>query len=156
VASSKGKKDGPPVISNRRAYHDYFIEDELEAGVQLEGHEVKMVRHGSFQLQDAYCDIEDFELWLINSYIPEYPQASSHSAPPEPRRKRKLLLHREELRKLRRKKIEKGVTIVPLKAYFVRGRVKLLIGLARGKKQHDKRETIKERDITREMERTRG
>jgi SsrA-binding protein len=156
VTKQAAKKDGPPVIHNRRAFHDYFIEEEVEAGLVLHGHEVKMIRRGGFQLQDAYCDLEDGELWLVNSQIPPYPQASSHSAPPEPLRRRKLLLHRQELRKLRRLKIEKGLTIVPLKAYFVRGRVKLLIGAAKGKKHYDKRETIKERDVARDLERARA
>jgi SsrA-binding protein len=151
VSKANGKKDGPPVIQNRAAYHEYFIEDELECGIVLAGHEVKMIRRGAFQLKDAYCDIENGELWLVNSHIPEYAQASSHVGTINPLGRRKLLVHREELRKLRRKKIEKGMTIIPLKAYFVRGNVKLLIGLAKGKKHYDKRETIKQRDIQMEM-----
>jgi SsrA-binding protein len=156
VAKAAGKKDGPPVIQNRRAFHEYFIDEEFEAGLVLHGYEVKMVRRGGFQLQDAYCDFENGELWLINSNIPEYPQASTHEAPPVPLRKRKLLLHREELRRLRRKKVEKGFTIGGLKAFFLRGKVKLIIGLAKGKKQFDKRETIKARDVERDLARARS
>jgi SsrA-binding protein len=150
-----GKKQGTPVITNRKAYHDYHIEENLEAGVALLGCEVKMVRNGSFSLAESHCEIRDEELWLIGSHIPEYPQASSHIVH-EPLRLRKLLLHRAELRRLKRKVVEKGVTIVPLKAYFKAGKVKLSIGLARGKRQYDKRETIKQRDMTREDKRIKG
>lgn len=137
------------MISNRKAYHDYHISDELEAGIVLHGCEVKMVRQGSFTLRDAYCEIRDGELWLVGSHIPEYPQASSHVTI-DPVRKRKLLVHAAEIKRLRRKIIEKGFTLVPLKAYFLNGKVKVLIGVARGKRQYDKRETIKKRDVERE------
>jgi SsrA-binding protein len=156
---AKEAKSGPPVISNRRAFHDYTIIEEFEAGIVLQGSEVKMVRKGSFNISEAYAEFsnpkdgEVRELWLIGSNIPPYPQASTHEAPPEPLRKRKLLLHRQELTKLRRKVIEKGLTIVPLKAYFNHGKVKVLIALVQGKKHYDKRESIKERDIEREQQR---
>jgi len=145
---------GTPVISNRKAYRNYSIDEEFEAGIVLSGCEVKMVRQGSFSLREAYCEIRDGELWLVGSHIPEYPQASSPVAV-DPLRRRMLLLNRHELRRLRRRVIEKGFTVVPLKAYFVRGRVKLKIGLARGKRQYDKRETIKRRDIDRDQARLR-
>ncbi|MCC7478227.1 SsrA-binding protein SmpB [bacterium] len=161
--AKKGGKDeggvGHPTISNRKAWHDYAILEEFEAGIVLSGCEVKMVRRGSFQLNDAYAEFntpkdgEPRELWLVGSNIPPYPQASTHEKQPEPLRRRKLLLHREELRKLRRKVIEKGLTIIPLKAYFVRGNVKVLIALVQGKKHFDKRESIKERDIERDNQR---
>jgi SsrA-binding protein len=144
-----------PVITNRKAYRDYAIEEELEVGIVLQGCEVKMVRRGSFSLREAYCEIRDREMWLVGSHIPEYPQASSHIVY-QPERRRKLLLHRDELRRLGRKVREKGFTIVPLKAYFVQGKVKLRIGLARGKRQYDKRQTIKRRDLTREDSRIKG
>ena len=144
-----------PVITNRKAYRDYTIEEELEVGIVLQGCEVKMVRQGSFSLREAYCEIRDREMLLVGSHIPEYPQASSHIVY-YPERRRKLLLHRDELKRLGRKVREKGFTIVPLKAYFVRGKVKLKIGLARGRRQYDKRETIKQRDLHREDKRIKG
>ncbi len=149
------KQSATPVITNRKAFHDYFVEEELEAGIVLRGCEVKMVRRGSFELRDAYAEIKDGEAWLIASHIPEYPQASTHLAAPEPNRRRKLLLHRAEIKRLLRKVLEKGFTLIPLKAYFHQGKVKLSIGLVKGKKSYDKRETIKERDVQREHERFR-
>lgn len=147
------KKGDTPVISNRKARYEYQISDELEVGIVLQGCEVKMVRKGSFELRDAYCEFRDGELWLVNSTIPVYPQASHVSH--EPLRRRKLLANRTELRRMLRKVREKGFTIIPLKAYFVRGRVKLQIGLAKGKRQYDKRQTIKKRDLERENTKTR-
>lgn len=154
--SSKGQSKGSmPTISNRKAYYDYSIDEELEAGIVLMGCEVKMVRKGSLTLRDAFCHLQGGELWLVGGHIPEYPQASTH-VEIDTRRRRKLLLHRSELKRLRRKLVEKGFTIVPLKAYFVHGRVKIKIGLAKGKRQYDKRQTIKQRDMTREDNRIRG
>jgi SsrA-binding protein len=149
------KEASTPVITNRKAYHDYWVEEELEAGIALLGCEVKMVRLGSFELRDAYAEVRGGEVWLVGSYIPEYPQASSHVSL-DPSRRRKLLLHRHEIKRLARKVQEKGFTLVPLKAYFREGKVKVSIGLVRGKKQYDKRETIKVRDIEREQARFRG
>lgn len=143
------------MITNRKAYRNYYIVEDVEAGVVLLGCEVKMVRNGSFSLAEAHCEFRDEELWLVGSHIPEYPQASSH-LPHEPLRLRKLLLHKSELKRLWRKVLEKGMTIVPLKAYFKAGKVKLVIGLARGKRQYDKREAIKQRDMTREDKRIKG
>jgi len=156
MAMAKDKQPGgTPVIRNRKAYHDYSIGEEVEAGIVLNGCEVKMVRQGSFSLQEAYCEIRAGEVWLVNSHIPEYAQASTHVSV-EPLRRRKLLLKRQEIKRLRRKVVEKGNTIIPLKAYFVRGKVKVLIGLATGKRQRDKRETIKQRDLHREDSRIRS
>jgi len=152
-SDKNGAQGGPPSISNRRAYHDYLILEEIEAGIALIGCEVKMIRQGQMQISEAYAEIREGEVWLINSTIPPFPQASTHEKPYEPLRRRKLLLHRQEIAKLRRKVIEKGLTLVPLKAYFNHGKVKVLIGLVRGKKQHDKRESIKERDVKRDTER---
>jgi SsrA-binding protein len=149
------KKPGTPTISNRKAYHDYHVLEELEAGIVLRGSEVKMVRRGSFTLQDSYCRIKDGELWLFASNIPVYPQAGTHELQ-EPLRNRKLLVHRAELRRLERKTREKGFTIVPLKAYFKEGKVKVVIGLVRGKKEYDKRETIKKKDVERDELREKG
>ena len=140
------------MISNRKAYHDYEIVDELEAGIVLEGSEAKSIRRGGLTLRDGYCDFRDGELFLLGSSISPYEKNSTHREY-QAVRPRKLLLHRQELRKLLRAKREKGLTIVPLKAYFVNGRVKILIGLARGKRQYDKRVSIKERDVKRDLER---
>lgn len=141
---------GPPTIVNRKAFHDYTIVEELEVGIVLRGCEVKVIRRGSFELRDAYCEVREGEVWLVNSHIPEYKQASTHETY-DPARKRKLLLHAEEIRRLTRKVREKGFTVVPLRAFFKRGNVKLIIALVRGKKEYDKREAIKERDIEREQ-----
>jgi SsrA-binding protein len=148
------ERNNTPVIQNRKVFHDFAIDEELEVGIVLQGCEVKMVRHGSFQLTDAFAAFDKAgELWLTGSHIPEYKQASTHIEY-APDRKRKLLLHRQEMRRLLRKVREKGYTIVPLKAYFKEGKVKVLVGLARGKKQYDKRETIKQKDIKRELDRS--
>jgi SsrA-binding protein len=149
------KHGAAPVIMNRKAYHDYIVDEELEAGIVLRGCEVKMIRRGSFELRDAYAEIRDGEAWLVNSHIPEYPQASTHEDSPEPNRRRKLLFHRLEIKRLLRKVTEKGFTLIPLKAYFHEGKVKLNIGLVKGKKSYDKRESIKERDVLRESQRFR-
>jgi SsrA-binding protein len=154
LAKKDGKAGGTPTITNRKAYHDYSIEDELEVGIMLRGMEVKSIRAGAFLIGDAYVEIsKDGELWLVGGSIAPYKQASTHEAPPDPERRRKLLAHREEIAKLRKKRIEKGYTIIPLKAYFKEGKVKLLIALAKGKREYDKRETIKSRDVQREMDR---
>ena len=131
------------VASNRKARHDYFIEDVLEAGIVLSGTEVKALRAGRASLVDGFCEIDDGEMWLQGVHIPEYSQGTwtNHA----PRRKRKLLLHREEIDRLVVKTREKGHTIVPLSLYFLDGRAKVEIALARGKKEYDKRHTLRER-----------
>jgi SsrA-binding protein len=159
VAGKEGKdKQGAgatPTIVNRKAFHDYSIEDELECGIVLKGFEVKVVRQGNFQLRDSYVELaKDGELWLVGSHIPSYPQAGNWE-PYDPDRRRKLLAHAGEIKKLRRKVIEKGFTVIPLRVYFSHGKVKVLIALARGKKQYDKRDTIKQRDVQRDAERGR-
>jgi SsrA-binding protein len=149
---SSKDKGGPPTITNRKAYHDYTLVDELEVGIVLTGVEVKSIRAGNFLLLDSYVEVRDGELWLVGSHIPQFKQASTHE-PHNPDRRRKLLAHRQEIGKLRKKAIEKSFTIIPLKAYFKDGKVKLLIALARGKKEYDKRETIKSRDVQRDLDR---
>ncbi len=131
------------VASNRKARHDYFIEDVLEAGIVLSGTEVKALRAGRASLVDGFCEIDGGEMWLQGVHIPEYSQGTwtNHA----PRRKRKLLLHREEIDRLVVKTREKGHTIVPLSLYFLDGRAKVEIALARGKKEYDKRHTLRER-----------
>jgi SsrA-binding protein len=153
VAKKNATAAGTPTITNRKAYHDYSLEDELEVGIMLRGMEVKSIRAGAFLISDAYVEItKDGELWLVGGSIAPYKQASTHESY-DPERRRKLLAHRPEIAKLRKKRIEKGYTIIPLKAYFKDGKVKLLIALAKGKREYDKRETIKGRDIQREMDR---
>ena len=148
VAKEQGRK---LVASNRKARHDYFIEDVFEAGLVLMGTEVKALRAGRASLVDGYCTIERGEAWLEGVHIPEYTQGTwtNHA----PRRKRKLLMHRSEIDRLSDKTQEKGHTIVPLGLYFVDGRAKVEIALARGKKEYDKRHTLREQQDTREAQR---
>jgi len=136
------------IAENRRARHDYHFLDRVEAGLVLNGSEVKSLRQGHAVLQRAYADARNGELWLVGLHIPPYEQAAAD--PHDPDRDRKLLLHRREIGKLGGKASEKGYTIVPLQAYFKNGKVKVEIGLARGKKSHDKRESIKRKDIERD------
>lgn len=148
MAKDQGRK---LVASNRKARHDYFIEDVFEAGLVLMGTEVKALRAGRASLVDGYCTIERGEAWLEGVHIPEYSQGTwtNHA----PRRKRKLLMHRSEIDRLSDKTQEKGHTIVPLGLYFVDGRAKVEIALARGKKEYDKRHTLREKQDTREAQR---
>ena len=136
------------IAENRKARHDYHLLERYEAGLVLMGTEVKSLRDGGATLQQAYADIRGDEVWLIGAHIAEYGQGNVHNH--EPDRDRKLLLHRREIGKLGGKATEKGYTIIPLQAYFKNGRVKVEIGLARGKKSHDKRESIKRKDIERD------
>ncbi|MGI9464246.1 MAG: SsrA-binding protein SmpB [Aestuariivirgaceae bacterium] len=143
---------GKVVADNRRARYDYEFLDTFEAGIELQGTEVKALREGKANIAEAYATVENNELVLINSHIPEYSQASRFNH--EPRRKRKLLMHRREIDRLASGVQREGLTIVPLKLYFNdRGRAKLAIALARGKKMHDKRQTEKKRDWQREKSR---
>ena len=135
---------------NRKARHNYFIDDTLEAGVMLVGTEVKSLREGRSDISESYASERGGELWLVNAYIPEYSGGNRFNH--ETRRPRKLLLHKREIDKLSGATKREGVTVVALKIYFnERGRAKVLLGLARGKKQHDKRASIKERDWKREQ-----
>jgi SsrA-binding protein len=136
------------ITENRKARHDYHILDTWEAGVVLLGTEVKSIREGSANLRDSYARIENGEVWLLNVHISPYSHrgSSDHSE----RRERKLLLHRDEIRKLVGKVAEKGLTLVPLDMYLKNGRVKVTLGLAKGKQAHDKRETIRRREVERE------
>lgn len=140
------------ITDNRQARYLYEILETYEAGIQLTGTEVKSIRAGKVNLQDGYALIRDGEAWLINGHISPYTSSGQYFNH-EPRRTRKLLLHREEIRKLIGKVEQQGLTLVPLKMYLKRGWVKISIGLARGKKLHDKREDIKRRDDQREMQR---
>jgi len=139
------------VTKNRRARHDYHVVDSVEAGVVLKGTEVKSVRLGKVQLADSYARVENEEMFLHGVHISPYEQGNRFNV--DSRRVRKLLLHKSEIRRLHRQIREKGVTLIPLSVYLRRGRVKVEIGLCRGKRQHDKRDTIKQRDAERDMER---
>ena len=140
------------VAENRRARFDYFVEDRFEAGIQLTGTEVKSLRHGEGSIAEAYAAVEDEELWLINSHIPEYSHGNRLNH--QPRRARKLLLKNREISRLQGAVAREGLTLVPLSIYFNgRGKAKVELALARGKKLHDKRETIKQRDWKREQQR---
>lgn len=141
-----------PAITNKRAAFNYFISDTVEAGIMLTGTEIKAVREGKANLTDAFCVIRDNEMWVKNMHISGYEYGSYNNH--EPRRDRKLLLHRHQIKKMLAKAKEKGVTIVPTKCYFSeRGLLKLEIGIARGKKLYDKRDSIKEAESKREVSR---
>ena len=140
------------IVQNKKAFHDYFIEERFEAGIALEGWEVKAIRAGRTQLKEAYVVVSNGELFLIGSHVSPLPTASTHIQP-DPTRTRKLLLNASEIDKLIGAVERAGYTLVPIDLHFVRGRVKLEIGLAKGKKQHDKRESEKERDWKREQQR---
>ena len=140
------------IVDNKKAFHDYFIEDRHEAGLVLEGWEVKAIRAGRAQLKEAYVVLKRGEVFLIGAHITPLLSASTHIHP-DPVRTRKLLLHAEEISKLIGKVERAGYTLVPLDLHYSKGRVKLSIGLAKGKKQHDKRETEKDRDWARQKQR---
>ena len=140
------------IASNRKARHDYHIDDVYEAGLVLMGTEVKALRQGRASLADAFASVSnDGEIWLERAHIPEYTQGTWTNH--ETRRRRKLLLHRDEIEKIAAETREKGLTIVPLALYFKDGRVKVEIGVARGKKNYDKRQTLRERQDRREADR---
>jgi len=140
------------IVENRKAFHDYFIEERYEAGVALEGWEVKAIRAARAQLKEAYVVIRDREIYLIGAHISPLGSASTHVRP-DPVRTRKLLLHAEQINRLIGKVEQAGYTLVPLNLHYAKGRIKLEIGLARGKKQYDKRATEKEREWNREKQR---
>jgi SsrA-binding protein len=145
MAETAGEK---LIADNRKAFHDFHVLDIFEAGVVLVGTEVKAIREGRVNLRDSYGRVEGGEVWVYNVHISSY----SHRgyADHEPTRRRKLLLNRDEIRKLIGKTVERGMTLVPTRMYFKNGRVKIAIGLAKGKKAHDKRETIRRREAERE------
>lgn len=140
------------IVDNKKAFHEYFIEERYEAGLMLEGWEVKSIRAGRSQLKESYVVLKKEEVFLIGCHISPLPTASTHIHP-DPVRTRKLLLHAHEIRKLIGKVKEAGYTLMPLNLHFSKGRVKLEIGLAKGKKLHDKRAVQKDRDWAREKSR---
>ena len=154
-ARTAGKqKDGapPPIALNKRARHEYFIEENLEAGLALQGWEVKSLRAGKAQITEAYVIVKDGETWLLGAHVNPLPTTSTHFVA-DPTRTRKLLLHRSEINRLVGQVERAGYTLVPLNLHYSKGRIKLEIGLAKGKKQYDKRATIKDREWNREQQR---
>ncbi len=149
MAQSKG---GVKIAAqNKKAYHDYFVEEKYEAGIELFGTEVKSIRAGSVNLKDCYCDIKDGELWVIGMHISPYEHGNIFNR--DPLRRRKLLMHKREIMKLHGLVAQKGMSLIPLSLYFSNSRVKVELGLCRGKKMYDKRDSIAERDANREIDR---
>lgn len=140
-----------PTIKNRKARHEYHVEETYEAGIVLKGTEVKSIRNGNASLGESFAYLQDGEVWLRDMYIKPYKQGSF--ANHDERRPRKLLLKKREIAELDKAIDRKGYTLIPLKLYFKKGYAKILLGLAKGKQQHDKREDIKERDVKRELDR---
>ena len=145
------KRQSTVIARNRRARHDYHLEDTVEGGLVLTGTEVKSLREGRASLTDGFAQIEDGEVWLHGVHIPEYTQGTWTNH--EPRRPRKVLMHRKEIDRFASKVAERGLTIIPLELYFKDGRVKVELALARGKRSYDKRHDLAERDAAREVER---
>ncbi len=140
-----------PTVDNRRARYEYHILESMEAGLVLTGTEIKSIRAGGVSLSEAYARIRDGEIWLLSMHVPPYKQGSFSNH--EPLRPRKLLMHKEQIDRLKGRVAEKGLTLVPLRMYFTRGKVKVEIGLAKGKKIWDKRAAESERDVKRELAR---
>ncbi len=145
-------KEEKNITSNRKAFHEYFIEQKIEAGIVLLGTEVKALRNGKANLVDAYATIKNDEVWLISAHFGVYDHGNINNH--DPLRMRKLLLKRSEIRKLENKIKQKGYSLIPLRIYFSNGKVKIEIGLAKGKKSYDKRETIKQKDAQRDLDRS--
>ncbi len=139
------------IATNRKARHDFFLEDPLEAGLSLLGTEIKSIRAGQVSLKEAYIEVNDSEAWLVNAHIAPYESAAQFNH--DPRRRRRLLLHKREIRRLFDRVRQKGYTVVPLRLYLKRGRAKVEIALARGKRKYDKRAEISKRDAARDIER---
>ena len=138
-------------ILNRKANYSYFVLDKIECGIELKGTEVKSIRKGSCDIRDSFAIIKDNEVFILNMYISKYKEGNTFNH--DERRTRKLLLHKNEIKKLREKKEREGVTLVPLEVYFKGSNAKVLLGICKGKKNYDKRETIKQRDLDRAMRR---
>lgn len=144
------KTENRVLAQNRKARHDYTIEDTFEAGIELRGTEIKSIRSGRMNLKDSFGKIDNNELFLHNAHISPYEQGNQFNH--DPLRTRKLLLHRREINKLIGKSMQSGYSIIPLKVYIKNGKAKVLIGLAKGKKKYDKRQALKEQDAKREMD----
>ncbi len=150
-AAQKVVKKAAPAVDNRRARHEFHILESLEAGIALTGTEIKSIRAGGISLNQAYARLRDGEMWLLGMHVPAYKQGSFSNVDPD--RPRKLLLHKDQIARLGGKASEKGLTLVPLRLYFTRGKAKIEIGLARGKKLWDKRADTAKRDVEREIAR---
>ncbi len=135
-------------IKNKKANYDYFIEESIECGIELKGTEIKSLRKGSADIKDCFAIVKNNEVFLLNMYIAKYEEGNRFNH--DERRTRKLLLHKKEIKKIKEKVEREGYSLIPIKVYLLRGRAKLLLGVCRGKKNYDKRETIKERDLRRE------
>jgi len=144
-------ENNTPNIKNRKARHDYHVDDTFEAGLVLRGTEVKSLRDGKASFTDSFAYIKNGEVWLRDFYIKPYEHGSYNNH--DPRRERKLLLNKREIRELEKATAQKGFTLVPLKLYFKKGYAKILLGVAKGKKKYDKRESLKEKDTRRELDR---
>lgn len=152
MAKKQHENDDRTIARNKKAYHDYFVEETFEAGIELDGCEVRSLRENHCQLTDCYALVRHGEVWLHGVHIPPYSHGNMANADPD--RRRRLLLHKRQIVYLGRKTQERGFALVPLSMYFNEdGRVKVCIGIARGKKEYDKRETIAQRDSQREVER---
>jgi SsrA-binding protein len=150
--SAVKKDEGIKVLGdNRRARYEYSVDETLECGIELQGTEVKSIKSGQFSFRDAYAKIENDELWLVSFHVTPYAFGNIYNHDPD--RPRKLLVHRDEIKRLRRKVEEKGLTLIPMRFYLKRGLVKVALGVCRGKKMYDKREDIKKRDQRRDAER---
>ena len=147
----EARRNNAPAVDNRRARHEFHILESMEAGIALTGTEIKSIRQGGISLNEAYARVRDGEIWLLGMHVPPYKQGSFSNV--DPNRPRKLLLHKEQIARLGAKAAEKGLTIVPLRMYFTRGKAKVEIGLAKGKKIWDKRESVAKRDVEREIAR---
>ena len=154
MAKPRKKEPLPPghklVCRTKRAFRDYFISDRAEAGMVLLGSEVKSLREGRVSLGDCYAEVRNGEIFLVGCHISEYPWANQFNH--EPLRERKLLMHKREIRRLGVKLNERGFTLVPLQIYFKHGKVKIELGLAKGKRQYDKRDAVRQRDMTRDLD----
>ena len=152
AAVANAKKDLPRVAQNKKAYHDYFVLETFEAGIALFGTEVKSIRAGKVNLKDAWCNIENGEIFANGMHISPYEQGNIFNR--DPMRPKKLLMHKREIRRLFAEVRQQGLTLIPLSIYFVSGRAKLEIGLCKGKKNYDKREAAAERDAKRTIDRS--
>lgn len=147
----KDKNDIKPITDNRKAYHDYFVLDTIECGVALVGTEVKSIRNSAVQLKDSWCMIENGEMWINNMHIQPYERGNIFNR--DPKRTRKLLVHKREIHKLFGIVQKDGMSLIPLRIYFKNGKVKILVGICKGKKLYDKRKTIAKKTADREVER---
>ena len=146
------KKGGIKIAAqNKKAYHDYFVDEKYEAGIELFGTEVKSIRAGSVNLKDSYCDVKDGELFVIGMHVSPYEHGNIFNR--DPLRRRRLLMHKREIMKLHGLVAQKGMSLIPLSLYFKNSHVKVELGLCRGKKMYDKRDSIAERDANREIDR---